>query len=146
MPRKQTDAQFSLLAVGFDEPADAMADFVADAAEDAHLLFVVALRLCGVIETPVELMGCAGEIRARFARVVANRDHIIELLLRKRVHGFGFVFGDVDTGFTHSPDGEWMDVTRRFRARAEDLEPIARERTQETFRHVAAAGIARAQK
>src|ERR1041385_2066364 len=96
----------------------------------------------GISETPVQLFGSARESGARLARVVTDRDQVIDLLSRKRIDRLGRVLRDVHSRFLHRLHGKWVDVTGRLGACAQGFELLPGQRTQESFGHVAATGVA----
>ncbi len=55
------------------------------------------------------------------------------------------MMGDINAGLLHNFDGERMNMPRRFRAGALDVQNIPGDRAQKTFGHVAATGIAGAE-
>ena len=82
--------------------------------------------------------------RARFVGVIANRDHVIEPLPQKFIHGFGPVRGDIDPDLRHGRDRRRIDPGGRPRPGRVHLERGI-QGAQPCFRHLAARRVARAQ-
>jgi ribosomal protein S13 len=76
--------------------------------------------------------------------VIANRDHVIKLLIQKFIDGLRSMLGDVDPNLTHR-----IDRLRPYKAchnaRTENFKPIAGQMTQESFSHLAARRVAGAE-
>jgi hypothetical protein len=53
------------------------------------------------------------EIRTDFASVVADRDHMIELLADEFAHGFRASPGVIDSRFVENSLGQWIQDARR---------------------------------
>jgi hypothetical protein len=98
-----------------------------------------------VIEPPMVAVYLPGEHRTRLIGIATNRDNGLDLAAEKIVHVLGAMVRDIDTDFTHDPDGHRVDVTGRVRSGALDVEQVARGLTKNAFRQVAAAGVAGAE-
>jgi hypothetical protein len=125
--------------VSGQERHDPGVDLVADSAERG-----CALCHRRVVEGPVKAPRGAGEYRAGFVGVAADRDDVIEGLPYKLIHRFRPVGGNVDSDFRHRRDGFGTNV-RRFGAGREHLEPVSSFMAQQAFRHLAAGGISGAE-
>ena len=82
-----------------------------------------------------------GEHGALFVGVVTNGDHVIEVLVSELVYRLRTVFRDVDAEFAHRLDCLWSYLRRRD-TRTRNFETIAGEIAQQSFRHLAARGVA----
>src|SRR5450759_610975 len=69
------------------ERFDVFVDLIANAAECSQTRLLATLDSCGVFEGPVNPLGTGREYRAAFASVVANCDHVTEVLAEKLVYG-----------------------------------------------------------
>jgi hypothetical protein len=92
----------------------------------------------------VKALNGAGEYRAGFVGVAADRDDVIEVLAYKLIHRFRPVSGDVDPDFRHHLDGLRANA-RRPGAGGEYLETVSGFMAQQAFRHLAAGGISGAE-
>jgi hypothetical protein len=84
---------------------DQAADFAV--LRDDFLRRVFRLRRVG--ETPVKPFGFARKNRAGFFGFIANRNHVIELLILEFVRVFRAVFRDIDSDFLHHLDGNRIE-------------------------------------
>ena len=123
------------------EPLHALADFVADLAEDRVGLRRGGLLLSGRVgERPVDPRRRAGEGRAELPRVVAERDNDVERFrgdgLERPVHARA----DREADFLHDAAGRGRDVLADV-AGGGDLYALRRDPFREGGRHLAAARI-----
>ena len=88
--------------------------------------------------------GEPGEQRATLVRVVADRDHIVEVLTGERIQRLGRVPADVDPELAHRLDRQRLH-TRFLSSGAEDFEPVAGHVTQQSLGHLAAGRVVRAE-
>lgn len=89
-------------------------DFVADSAEDVHLLVFAAAGVGGIIKAPVVAVHLAGEQWTDLVGITTDGDHGLDLVREKTVEVLGVVTADVDTDFCHRPDCERVDVASGF--------------------------------
>jgi hypothetical protein len=81
--------------------------------------------------------------RARFLCVIADGEDIVELLAREFIHRLRAASGDVDSELSHCRNSIRIE-TSRTSARAEYLELIPGDMSQQTLGHLAASRITRA--
>lgn len=117
-------------------------DFIADAAEDFELFFLVPFGVRRVVEAPVMSIELAGKHRAGLVGIAANGDDGFDLLFQKFVHVLGAMFRDVDANLGHHANGERMDVAGGFASGALHIEDVPGSRAQDSLGQMAAAGIA----
>lgn len=119
-------------------------DFIADPAELLHDLFLRTGSVCGIVEGPVMPVHLPGERGTGLIRVVANGDDSLDAAVEELVHVLRGMRGNIDSDFGHGRHGFGMNVSDRPGSRAMHIEQIPGRIPQDAFRHVAAAGIARA--
>lgn len=98
---------------------DKGSNFVSNAPVMVPCFFVGVGRLGQprrVVKSYVPYPGVARKNRARFMRVAANRDDVIEIDVAKLVEVLGPMPGNVDARFSHHLDGDGIQ-TVRFDAR-----------------------------
>jgi hypothetical protein len=120
-------------------------NFIADAAEDSKLFFIVSFGMGGVVEGPVVAMGLAGEGGAGLIGVAADGDDGIDFTVEEAVEVFGLGGGDVDISFLEGLDGEGVDVAGGVGAGGGDFEEVAGGLAEEGFGHLGAAGVSGAE-
>ena len=81
-----------------------------------------------------------GEEWASLVGVVADRDHIVKLLLYEAVDGLGALPADVDPLLGHDLDGERMELAR-LRPGAYSLDVTSPDVAQEALRHLTAGRV-----
>lgn len=126
---------------------DVRPNLVPDPAVDVEGVFVglgVACELRRIVEGSVDDFGVSGKDRAVFVRVAADGDHNIEIDVGEFAQTFGVVFGNIDTGFEHDAFGDAVEAVL-FDARGIGLKNAGLQMTCPALRHLAAAGIPRAQ-
>src|SRR3712207_9444787 len=69
-------------------------------------LFPYTTLFRSVLEGPAQPVGRSGEERTRLVGVVADRDHVVEGLLKVPVQGLGLLPRDVHADLPHRPNGE----------------------------------------
>src|SRR5262249_35946380 len=104
--------------------AQVRSNLITDPAECAHWRHFGTL--CGrrVLEILMEPVRVAGKDRAGLLRVIAHRQHVVELLSRKLIDRFGPVAGNIDAQLLHDGDRSRPYLTR-LRSGAFDLEAVA---------------------
>ena len=117
--------------------------FVANAPESRQSFLFRALHRSGIIDTPMNAYCFRRKDGATLLRVIADRDHVVEILPFKLVHELGAVAGDVDPRLTHYGDG-FRPYLGRLRARTEDLLGMSCVVAQQSLGHLASGRIARA--
>jgi hypothetical protein len=120
-------------------------NFIADAAEDRKLFFVVSFGVGGIVEGPMIAMGLAGEGGAGLIGVAANGDDGVDLAVEELVEVLGLGVGKVDAAFLEGLDGEGMDVAGGVGAGGGDFDEFAGCFAEEGFGDLGAAGIAGAE-
>jgi hypothetical protein len=131
--------------VFLNEIAYPRANFVANPAKDLHSLIVGTFRLCRVIDRPVLTKADAGEDRAAVPRPIANRDDVREMLAEKSDYIFGMLTRNINSDFGHGFHGQWVQ-NAWLQPGALRIESVASEVPQVSFGHLAAAGVAGAEK
>jgi len=86
-----------------------------------------------------------GKEGAGLAGMVADGDDRIEGDVAQLVKVFRAVAGDIDPGLGHDLDGDWVE-TMNFDPGGPDFDPVALEGPGPAFGHLAAAGVAGAEK
>ena len=137
--RLPTAAQDAILPHITQEDLDPGVDLVADSPERCYSLFRRR-----VVEGPVKAPGGAGEYRAGFIGVAADRNHVVEVSPYKLIYRFRPVGGNVNADFRHRLDSLRANV-RRPGAGREYLEAVPSFVAQQAFRHLAAGGISGAE-
>jgi hypothetical protein len=126
-----------------DERLDAALQFVAGATKGLEL-HLGASGHNRIVDAPVNPCDAAGENGTALVGVIANRNHAIKLLIQKLIDGLRSMLRDIDPNLTHRLDGLRAHKAGR-NARAENFKPIAGQMTQESFSHLAARRVARAE-
>ena len=75
-------------------------------AKHRHLFVLAAGGVGGIIESPVVAGGLAGKDRTRPVRIIANRNHGIEIHGEERFDRLGGMAGQVDPDLLHHLDLE----------------------------------------
>ena len=99
----------------------------------------------GIVEADVNDPGFAGKDGAALPGVAADGDHIIKLLGRQIRDQFGFLCGNIHSGFGHHLDGIRIQ-TVRFDSGGIRFDHIAFQRARPALRHLAAAAVAGTEK
>ena len=102
----------------------AVLDLITHTAKNSKACSLIAF--CGgwVVKAPVDALSSGGKHRTPLACIIANRNHVIELLSHKFINRFRAVAVDVNTHITHHLDCLWSD-TLRFGACTEHFKLIA---------------------
>lgn len=95
-----------------------------------------------IIKTPVVPVQLSREHRARLIRISTNSDHSLHRLLEEIVHVLAMVAADINPDLAHHFDTEGVNVTRRIRARAGDLQQVTGRCPKDALREMTPAGIA----
>ena len=123
------------------ERRDLGADLVAHAPEDRKPLLVRPGGRGRVLESPVEAHAPTWEDRARFARLVADRDHVVERLVEELADRLRACVRPVDADLGERPDGQRIDASR-VRAGRADVERGPAEPAEDRFGHLAPRRVA----
>src|SRR5204862_2110872 len=135
----------SAIAPRLVEPAtQAIFDLVADAAKGRESLVLRPRHGRRVVEAPVQPHDTSREHRTALVRAVAHGDHVVPLLAEEAIDCLRGVATDVDRDLVHGANRERMHACG-FGARAFHVEPIARERAEKSFGHLASTGVVRAE-
>jgi len=133
---------------GVGKRFDEGADFIAHSAVVRERFFLglcVLSKARRIVETDVNDFCVSGEYRAGFVGVVADGDDVIEGDGGERVDVLGLAAGDIDAGFGHCPHGSGVHAVG-IDAGGIRLDHVALEESGPAFGHLAAAGIASAEK
>ncbi len=128
--------------MGRHEQPNALDDFVSHVPECGKLLFAVDLGR--IIESPVDRLGARKE-RTILLCPIANRNNVVELLVKKLVQALGFLVSDVDSKFIHHLDRTRVQ-TFRIGSCTRNIVSVAGQLPQDGLGHLAACGIAGANK
>ena len=90
-------------------------------------------------KTPMMTVHLTGKYRAGLICIAADGDDGFHRLRQKVIHVLGLMRGNIHADLCHHLNGERMDIARRFRPGALNIERVTRRRTQEAFRKMAAA-------
>lgn len=116
---------------------------VANPSKDRRDLILAACSFGGVVKTPVDPLGRAGEDRTRLVGVIADGNYVVELGIEEFVEAFRPVAGNVDPDLGHRRDRLRTDKTGDGTGTF-DLETVAGNIAKKPFGHLAACGISRA--
>lgn len=86
------------------EGVESIPDLITHLAEFGLAVLVGTLHRCGIFEGPMQMLASAGENRAQFHSVIADRDDVIELLPRELINGLRPLAGNVDANLAHDDD------------------------------------------
>src|SRR5271157_2374325 len=126
----------STLRLLIHEPAKERSELAAHPAEFRELLLFRALHSGGVIEAPMDALRGGGKDGATLLGVVADGNHVIEILPHELIHGFRPLARNIDPDFMHGGNGFRAHVAG-FCAGARDLERSASIVPKQSFRHLA---------
>ena len=101
--------------------------------------------MCGIIERPVMTLHLPRKRGARLIRIAADGDDCVYRLREKVVHVLGNMRRNINADLAHRFDRERMDVTSGFAAGAGDGDDVTSRLTQNSFREMAATGVAGAE-
>src|SRR5207248_1227003 len=134
----------TVLCLRRNELAQTRAQFIAHATKDCKPRRLIARRRSRVIKTPMDALRRSRKDGAMLARVIADRDHVIERLSDELINRLRALRRDVYADLPHRRY-RFRPHTRRLRARAEDLEARAAIVAQQPFGHLAARRVAGAE-
>jgi hypothetical protein len=93
----------------------------------------------------VEAFALAGKIRAALICVSTDRDHDIDVAIKKLFVALRAVFADLKAYLRHGRDSEGMDVARWIAASAVHFEATTGTISQNGFSHLTSTGISSAE-
>ena len=142
-PRRLCHSTFIQAArsIGFERGAD----FITDAPEYRELLLFASRGVRWIVEGEMMASGMTGEHGARLVGLATDGDHGVDARLQEFIEMLGTVLRDVDADLRHRADGEWMDVSRRLRTSAGNLEAIAKSTAQDPLSEMRPATVAGAE-
>lgn len=123
--------------IGFED----LSDIVPHASKLRHYLLLAALGVRRVIEAPVMAIHLPGIERARLVGVAADSDYSRNLAVEKIVHVLRSVGRNVNPDLLQYLDRLGVDKADRFRSRAVHIDEVPGGGMEDTFSHVAPAGI-----
>jgi hypothetical protein len=118
---------------------------IAHSAKDLHSLVVGTFRWCRVINRPVLTKADTGEDWATVPRAITNRDDVREVQAEESGYILRTLTRDINSDFAHGFNRQRIQ-SARLQAGTLRVEPITSELPQPSFRHLAAAGVASAEK
>lgn len=127
---------------------DEFLNLIAHLPVDRQLLLALGQvpgQLGRIIESNVNYFGLAGKNRAMLVRMSANSDDVIELNRAKLRDCLGVLAGDVYARFRHDLDGMRIHSVLR-EAGGIRLDNLRFQMPRPAFRHLAATGVAGAEK
>jgi len=119
-------------------------NLVTDLSKHSHHLFFRARGRRRILETPVQTFFRIGKQRAGLARCIAHGNHEVKFLIQIFIHGFLPMAGNIHPDFCNRLNSPRIHPAE-VRAGAEHFETVAREVSQKSFGHLAAAGVAGAE-
>jgi hypothetical protein len=118
---------------------------VSNAAENRQLLFFRPACVSRIIKAPMVPVDLAGKHRTDLVCLSADGDDSLHLPAEEFVEVFGVMAGDINPNLLHNFDCLRVNITGRLGAGALHIKQISSSLSQNTFGHVATAGIARAE-
>src|SRR6266851_7678704 len=127
-----------------DEVAKRLGQRIANASKGRKTFGSTAFNRCRVRKAPVDSLGVAGKDGTAFVRVIADGDHVVEVLAIEFLNVLGAVARHVDSQLRHHSDRLRANGAR-LRSCRKDLKPVFAKRTQEAFRHLASCRVSGAE-
>ena len=128
---------------------DPLPDFIADPPKFRHLIFIRTSRMERIIKRPLPSFYVCRKHRAVFiSRGTDTNDNVGRRSLRWKeiTNRLADLTGNINSTFRHDCHGTRMHVARRFRTRRQRFKAFSVQMPKETFRHLTATGVSRAEK